>query len=233
MIQAIFFDFNGVIIDDERIHLKIYREVLQTHGVELTDEDYFDSLGMDDVTFTQAAFGRAGRTVDDQTTRAIIDREHELHRAAIEAEVPFTSGVITFIKEASREFQLGIVSMAERDEIEHVLKPRNLLSRFSTIVTAQPGLRHKPEPDCYLRGLELLNEQRRLNRQLPLLAKESLVIEDSPPGIQSARAAGMRTLGVTNTVDGERLRAAGADIVSASLADWNADAIRLVFNGHS
>src|SRR5437660_4981025 len=85
MIQAIFFDFNGVIIDDERIHLKAYREVLGSHGVELTDEDYFACLGMDDVAFTRAAFQRAGSQVDDQTTRTIISREHELHRSLIEA----------------------------------------------------------------------------------------------------------------------------------------------------
>ena len=75
MIHAIFFDFNGVIIDDERIHLRAYREVLASHGVGLTDEDYFPCLGMDDVAFTRAAFARAGRQVDEQTTRAIIDRE--------------------------------------------------------------------------------------------------------------------------------------------------------------
>src|SRR5881398_630986 len=121
MIQAILFDFNGVIIDDERIHLKAYREVLQAEGVELTDEDYFASLGMDDVAFTRAAFARAVRTVDDQTARAIINREHELHRSLIR-EVPFAPGVITFIKEATRKFQLGIVSMAERSEIDYVLK---------------------------------------------------------------------------------------------------------------
>ena len=121
MIHAIFFDFNGVIIDDERIHLRAYREILQTHDVELKEEDYFQCLGMDDVAFTRAAFARAGREVDDETTRVIIDREHALHRSIIEAEVPFAPGVVTFIKEASRKFQLGIVSMAEADEIEHVL----------------------------------------------------------------------------------------------------------------
>ena len=61
MIQAILFDFNGVIIDDERIHLRAYREVLQEYDVALTDEDYFPCLGMDDVAFTRAAFARAGR----------------------------------------------------------------------------------------------------------------------------------------------------------------------------
>src|SRR5437867_7114372 len=121
MIQAIFFDFNGVIIDDERIHLKAYREVLGSQGVELTDEDYFGCLGMDDVAFTQAAFARVDRQVDDQTTRAIINGEHELHRSLIAEELPLASGVVTFVKEAARKYQLGIVSMAERSEIDYVL----------------------------------------------------------------------------------------------------------------
>ena len=159
MIQAIFFDFNGVIIDDERIHLKAYRQVLQDENVELSDEDYFASLGMDDVAFTKAAFARGGREVDDEQTRSIIDREHALHRSLIQEEVPWAPGVITFIKEAARKFQLGIVSMAEYSEITHVLDPMNLVSSFTVIVTAAPGLKHKPAPDCYLRGLELLNER--------------------------------------------------------------------------
>jgi HAD superfamily hydrolase (TIGR01509 family) len=230
MIQAIFFDFNGVIIDDERIHLRAYREVLQTHNVELNDDDYFKCLGMDDVAFTRAAFARAGREVDDEITRTIVDREHELHRSIIESEVPFAPGVITFVKEASREFDLGIVSMAELSEIEHVLAPANLLGRFTVIVTAAPGLNHKPAPDCYQRALELLNEQRRNDRELPLLPSECLVIEDAPPGVKAGQAAGMRTLAVTNTVTESLLRAAGADVVSASLADWNTDAVRHLFD---
>jgi beta-phosphoglucomutase-like phosphatase (HAD superfamily) len=56
-----------------------------------------------------------------------------------------------------------------------------------------------------------------------------LAIEDSPPGIQSARAAGMKTLGVTNTVTDEALRDAGADVVTKSLADWTPAAVKLVF----
>jgi phosphoglycolate phosphatase/beta-phosphoglucomutase len=230
MIKAIFFDFNGVIIDDERIHLKAYREILKAEDVELSDEDYFASLGMDDVAFTRAAFARAGRTVDDETARAIIDREHAMHRSLIEKKVPFAPGVVTFIKEASRELQLGIVSMAELSEITHVLSPLNLVPSFSVIVSAQPGLKHKPAPDCYLRALDLLNEKRRTDRQLPLLASECLVIEDAPPGVEAGRAAGMRTLAVMNTVAEPPLRAAGADVVTANLADWNLDAAHHLFD---
>ena len=230
MIQAIFFDFNGVIIDDERIHLRAYREALQEHNVELDDDDYFKCLGMDDVAFTRAAFARVGRQVDDDTTRSIIDREHEMHRSIIESEVPFAPGVITLVKEAAREFDLGIVSMAELSEIEHVLAPAKLLQNFTVIITAEPGLNHKPAPDCYRRALELLNATRRNDLKLPLIASECLVVEDAPPGVRAARAAGMRTLAVTNTVTESLLRAAGADIVSASLADWNTDAVHHLFD---
>lgn len=87
----------------------------------------------------------------------------------------------------------------------------------------------KPAPDCYLTGLTKLNEKRQQERKLPLLSSECLAIEDSPPGIQAGRAAGMRTLGVTNTVSGEALREAGAEVVTASLADWTADAVKLLF----
>ncbi|HXT62256.1 MAG TPA: HAD family phosphatase [Pyrinomonadaceae bacterium] len=230
MIQAIFFDFNGVIINDERIHLQAYQEVLQTHDVELLEEDYFNCLGMNDVAFTRAAFARAGREVDDETMRTIIDREHELHRSFIEAEVPFAPGIVTFVREAAREFDLGIVSMAETSEIEHVLNPANLTHHFAVIVGAEPGLNYKPAPDCYRRGLELLNAARRSDRRLPLLPAECLVIEDAPPGVAAGRAAGMRTLAITNTVAEPLLRAARADVVSATLDDWNTDAVRLVFD---
>ena len=230
MIEAIFFDFNGVIIDDERIHLRAYRDVLGSEDVPLSDEDYFARLGMDDVAFVRAAYARAGWALTDETMQAVIKREHELHREFIKNDLPVASGVVTFIKEASRRYQLGIVSMAERSEIDHVLDRADVLEYFLVFVSAEPGLKHKPAPDCYQRALELLNEELRATRRLPLLANECLVIEDAPPGIEAARAAGMRTIGITNTVSESQLRSAGAEIVTANLADWNRDAVHHLFD---
>ena len=230
MIHAIFFDFNGVIINDERVHLKAYREVLTAESVELTDEDYFASLGMDDVAFVRAAFARVNKPLTDELARDVIDREHALHRELIALDLPVQSGVIAFIKQLSRLFDLGIVSMAERSEIDHVLDLAGIKDRFSVVVSAAIGLNHKPAPDCYLRALEVLNNQRRSERMLPALAAECVVIEDAPPGIQAARAAGMKTIGVTTTVDEQALREAGADVVTPNLADWNADAVHHLFD---
>jgi HAD superfamily hydrolase (TIGR01509 family) len=230
MIQAIFFDFNGVIIDDEPIQLKVYQEALAAEGVALTEEDYYSALGMDDVTFVSAAFERVGLALTDETANALIERKTELHRKMIEDEVPLFPGVVTFIKALSRHYTLGLVSMARRVEIEHVLVRAKLDRAFAVIVSAEDAHTYKPDPCCYQRALELLNEKRRDERKLPLLPEECLVIEDSPPGIQAGRAAGMRSLGVTNTVKEEALRAAGANIVTASLADWTVDAVHHVFD---
>ena len=230
MIQTIFFDFNGVIINDERIHLKAYREVLLGEHVALTDEDYFASLGMDDAAFVRAAYTRADRPLTDEKMRALIEREHEVHREMIRNDLPVPPGVVTFIKAASRHYQLGIVSMAERSEIDHVLELAGLGGLFSIIVSAEPGLKHKPAPDCYQRALEQLNETRRAIRQLPLLAYECLVIEDAPPGIQAARDAGMHTVGVTTTVSESQLRDAQAEIVTPNLTDWSNDAVHHLFD---
>jgi len=229
-VHAILFDFNGVIIDDERIHLKAYRDVLAAEGVQLTDDDYFASLGMDDAAFVRAAYKRAGKGLRDEDARRLIDREHELHREMIKKDLPVPAGAIAFIKEAARHYDLGIVSMAERREIEHVLELAGINNEFSLIVSAEPGRNHKPAPDCYRDALELLNQRRRTERALPLLAKECLVIEDSPPGIESARAAGMRTIGVTTTVNENALRQAGADVVTHNLSDWTTDAVHHLFD---
>ena len=230
MIKAIFFDFNGVIIDDETIQMKAYQEVLRGHDINLLEEWYFGSLGMDDWTFVRSMFEKAGKPVTDETIESVQQAKTAIHREMIKDELPLFSGVLTFLKSVSRHFQIGLVSMANRQEVGHVFERANLSPLFSVVVTAEDTSVCKPAPDCYVCGLGKLNEKRQQERMLPLLPAECLAIEDSPPGIESARGAGMRTLGVTNTVAESALRAAGADVVTRSLADWNADAVRLVFN---
>lgn len=229
MIQAIFFDFNGVIINDEPLQLKAVQEALVPEGITLTEKDYYDSLGMDDMTFVRAAFGRVGKPLTDETTSAVIERKSKLHRELIRDELPLFAGVVTFIKALARRYPLGIVSMSRRTEIDHVLERAGLNGIFTVIVSAEDAHTCKPDPCCYNRALEFLNQKRRAAGQPPLRPEECLVIEDAPPGIQAARAAGMRTLGVTNTVPENALRAAGADVVTASLADWTTDAVHHVF----
>src|SRR5205814_6969983 len=98
MIKSILFDFNGVIIDDEKLQLKAYTTVLKEQEIELTETDYFASLGMDDVRFVEAAFKRAGIPLTDTVLGEVIERKSASHRTMIEDDLPLFPGAVTFIK---------------------------------------------------------------------------------------------------------------------------------------
>ena len=208
MIKAIFFDFNGVIIDDETIQMKAFQEVLRGHDINVTEESYFAALGMDDRTFVRSMFMKAGKPLTDVMLESLMEAKTSIHRDTIKDELPLFPGVLTFLKAAARHFSVGLVSMANLNEVNYVFQRANLTSLFSVVVTTEDTSVCKPAPDCYVCGLTKLNEKRQRERLLPLLASECLAIEDSPPGIESARVAGMHTLGVTNTVEERELRAA-------------------------
>lgn len=230
MIQAVFFDFNGVIIDDEPLQMKAYQEVLGREGLTVTEADYYGSLGMDDRAFVRAAFERAEKELTDEALGRVIEAKSAAHRKLLEGELPLFPGVVTFIKAMKRGHAVGLVSMARRTEIDYVLERAALTNIFDVIVSAEDATACKPDPSCYNNGLAFLNRRRGEAHIIPLRADECLVIEDSPPGIRSGRAAGMRTLGVTNTVTDQALREAGAESVTRSLADWTPDAVHHVFD---
>ena len=230
MIKAIFYDFNGVILNDEPLQMQAYKEVLREHGIDLSEADYYSALGLDDKGFVRHAFQRAQKPLADDVLKVVLKGKGVRHRELIGDELPLFPGVVTFLKATARHYSLGIVSMATRDEIEYALNRARLLPLFSVVVSAEDVNACKPAPDCYRRGLHKLNENRQRARRLPLLPGECLVIEDSPPGIESGRGAGMRTLGVTNTVSEGDLRAVGAEIVTPGLSDWTVDSVHHLFS---
>jgi len=230
MIKAIFYDFNGVILNDEPLQMQAYKEVLREHGIDLSEADYYSALGLDDKGFVRHAFQRAQKPLADDVLKVVLKGKGVRHRELIGDELPLFPGVVTFLKATARHYSLGIVSMATRDEIEYALNRARLLPLFSVVVSAEDVNACKPAPDCYRWGLHKLNENRQAARRLPLLPGECLVIEDSPPGIESGRGAGMRTLGVTNTVSEGDLRAVGAEIVTPGLSDWTVDSVHHLFS---
>ena len=229
MIRAILFDFNGVIINDEPLRLQAYAEVLKNENIEMTEEDYYSCLGMDDKAYIETAFGRAEKQYDDAKVSDIMNAKTKRWRELIEKEVPLFDGVENFIKKSEKDFALGIVSMARREEIEHILEKTGLQDSFSITVSAEDIKQHKPDPECYQKGFSLIDAWRMRMGGNPMTREDCLVIEDAPQGITAGKTAGLMTLGVTNTVEAKRLREAGANSVTHSLADWMPDTIRRVF----
>ena len=83
MIKAILMDFNGIIIDDERLQMQAYQQILKDEGIDLTEADYFSSLGMDDKTFVEAAFQRADKKIAADKIVAINDAKSAKWREMI------------------------------------------------------------------------------------------------------------------------------------------------------
>ena len=229
MIKGILFDFNGVIIDDEPLQMKAYQEILGKEGVVVTEEYYYSCLGMDDKTFVSEAYRRDGKEPDTNKVLEATLAKSAKWRELIADELPLFPGVVDFIKKMANDFALGIVSMSTREDIGLVLEQANLGEYFSIIVSAEDVSNCKPHPECYLKGFNALDSYRIKQQHLPMVHGECLVIEDSPPGIQSAKAAGLQALGVTNTVSADALRAAGADAIAKNLDDWMPGSVRRVF----
>ena len=230
MIKAILMDFNGVIIDDEPLQMKAYQEILKDEGLELTEEQYYASMGMDDRTFLENVYQRADKKPEANKILEITQAKSNRWREMIASEVPLFEGVENFIKKMARDFAVGIVSMARRDEIEYVLDRANLSRYISAIISANDVEQCKPHPECYLRGFNAIDAYRMSRDGLPMVHSECLVIEDAPQGIRAAKAARLKALGVTNTVSAEQLREAGADAIAKNLNDWMPESIRQVFD---
>lgn len=229
MIKALLLDFNGVIIDDEPIQMRVYQDLLAAENIALTDEQYYDSLGMDDRSFVEAAFARVGRTPETNQVLEIVQHKSQKWREVIADGLPLFANVENFIRKMSKEFALGIVSMSNRTDILHVLEQADLTDCFDVIVSSEDVKMCKPDPECYRIGFRELDLARTRKGHLPMIHSECVVIEDSPPGVEAGRAADLPVLGVTNTVDAGELRAAGATWIAKDLDDWFPESFRRAF----
>ena len=229
MIKALLMDFNGVIINDEPIQMRAYQEILAAEDIALSDEQYYDSLGMDDKTFVASAYERVGRTPETNKILEITQKKSQKWHDIVSDELPLFENVDNFVRKMASDFALGIVSMSQRPDIEYVLERAGLSDCFDVIVSAEDVSKCKPDPECYRIGFRELDLARVAKGHLPMIHSECVVIEDSPPGVQAGRAADLPVLGVTNTVDAEKLREAGAIWIAKNLDDWFPESFRRAF----
>ena len=212
---AIVFDFDGVLADSEPLHLATYQEVVSSLGVTLTREDYYENfLGYSDADLFRLLAARHGWSLDAGHIQMLIDQKSEIFDAAVAAGGILYPGAVECVQRLAQVFPLAIASGALRHEIELVLEGAGLTPCFRFIVGAGETANGKPAPDPYLRAAEL--------HGVPPSA--CVAIEDSRWGIQSAKTAGMKCVGITNTYSAAEL--ASADVVIDTLAQFTEELIR-------
>ncbi len=204
-IRAVLFDCNGVIADDEPVHLKLFQKVLKEEGIPLTVKEYFKRyLAMDDKSCFIDVLKRYKRPVNKRIIQELIERKAAYYEETIQDEIRIFPGVEKLAKALSKNCALAVVSGALRHEINWILKYAGIGRNFSKIISAENVTHGKPHPECYRKGLKALNQLPKF-RKNPLKAGECAAIEDSVHGIQAAKGAGMRCIAVTNSYSKEKL----------------------------
>jgi HAD superfamily hydrolase (TIGR01509 family) len=190
LVAALLFDFNGTISDDEGVLCAIHRELFAEQGRPLSEQEYFDRLaGLSDPEIVERWLGTG-----HPATAEVLERRVQFFRERAGDGSTVPQHVREAVLQASARSRLAVVSGAMRSEIDMVLRAAGL-DVFEVIVSAEDVRRGKPDPEGYLLAL----------RRLRLQAGDAVAIEDAPPGIAAAKAAGLSCVAVLGTVPRERL----------------------------
>jgi len=177
--QALFFDFDGTIVDSLPLFYQIYLDFLKEFGIEGSQEE-FDRLNGASVKEIIESFKRTHEISGSELEMLELYFKKVHH--AYQYQVEFFPGILSFLSAAQKMgYQLVIVSSAPKHFIEEFLRLKNIDSWFDSIVTLESGHKGKPAADIYLDALKTTQ----------LDPKEVLVFEDSKNGVLSAEAAGL------------------------------------------
>jgi beta-phosphoglucomutase len=221
VLRAIVFDFDGVIANSEPLHFQAFRDVLAEESITLSERAYYDRyLGFDDVGAFEAMLRDNGRPAGREQVAGLVARKAVQLEFLERGRSVLFPGAAAAVQRASAAMPIAIASGARGEEIRRILERERLTACFTAIVAAEDTPVSKPAPDPYLRALTLL----RATAGETLAASSCVAIEDSRWGLQSARAAGMRTVAVTNSYSDTAL-AEFADLIIPSLEAIDLDVL--------
>jgi len=214
MLRAVIFDFDGVIADTERLHLHGFRQALASHGVSVSEADYFARyLGCDDHEGFSLILDDNGCEYDGETLSRLKFHKERVFRELARERVRLFPGVRGLLEQL--RFQPSVAtaigSGALHAEITLVLDLMDVAEYFDTVIGADDVDRHKPDPQTFLTARD------RLSVSCPgLRSNECVVIEDSSAGLQAARASGMYSVAVATSYPSHELE---ADVVVDEIGD--------------
>ncbi len=227
MLRAVLFAFNGVLVDDGPIHLDLFQKVLAEEEIALPAADD-PGRHLDDRARFAAALAAAGEPATVPRLMRLIARKASYYQERVRREgYPFAAGAAGLVRDlAARGWMLGVVTGAQREEVEGALRQEGLLGRFKVLVTAEDVGESGPGPEGYERALDAFNSLPPLPERL-LHPHEVLAVEGSPAGLADAAEVGLPTLGVARSDSWNRLR--GADAVVETLSDLSPERLERLY----
>lgn len=221
MFPATLFDFNGVLVDDEHVHLEAFRDAVRPLGIEITEKEYWEELlGFDDLGGFEAILKKAGQDPSRSQLQELLEakRPHYMRRAR--ESLRTFDGAAELIRLCAKSGPVAVVSGALTDEIVFGLEHLQVRDLVPHIISAEDTTVSKPDPEGYRMGIEWLRPQ------IGESAQRALVIEDSIDGIAAAKAAGLPTIAVAHSYKFEELQKTEADLVLVRLSEINEEVLR-------
>jgi HAD superfamily hydrolase (TIGR01509 family) len=203
------FDMDGVLVDSNPLHREVWASYTRRHGIEAGDELERLMYGRHNDEIVRGLFGPGLEEADVQrhgAAKEALFRES----AAGSLEGALVPGVREFLERHAGS-PMAVASNAEAANVDFVLDGAGLRRYFRVVMSGGEVRNPKPHPEVYLRTADLME----------VAPVNCIVFEDSEPGVEAARAAGMRTLGVTTThpeLPGVEL--AIADFFDGALEEW-------------
>lgn len=195
---------DGVLIHSTPVHNEAWQAYLRNHGIECDLRSIEDSmLGKHNADIVRIFFGDG---LPDSEVARHGARKEEIYRRLMGPRLrsQLVPGVVDFLGGLSG-IALALATNAEPENVSFVLDGAGLRDRFRAVIAGDDVARPKPDPEIYLRAADMLGRDPR----------DCIVFEDSMTGIQAAREAGARVVGVTTTTD----RLSGCDFVIADFLD--------------
>lgn len=195
MIRAVFFDFDGVLVDSEPLHFECWAEVLAGYGISLSAESYVEKfIGVSNRAMIEILCRENSRAFDARFFDECYGRKKVIYQERARAACRTPSDLLQFIRSASSGLRFGVVSSSARCEVEPHLVGQGIRDAIAALVCQEDVEKLKPAPDPYLRALEMVNATADGSRAIR--PDECLVVEDSGPGAEAGRLAGMQVLRV-------------------------------------
>jgi beta-phosphoglucomutase family hydrolase len=211
--RAVLWDLDGTLVDSGDYHWRAWRETMRPEGVELTYEQFLASFGQKNDRILTAWLGAE---VTPETIRRVGDAKEALYRqlARIEGLAP-SPGAAEWVERLHNDgWRQAIASSAPAENVRVMLEVLHLDASFEAIVSAEEVTAGKPDPQVFLAAAA----------KLSVAPSACVVVEDAAAGVEAARRAGMKCVGVS------RATVLEADLFVRSLADLPRGAFELLLN---
>ncbi|MBY9005923.1 MAG: HAD family phosphatase [Candidatus Lokiarchaeota archaeon] len=212
---AVIFDVDGVLIDSGPIHYKSWKKLADEIGIPFTKQYFDDSFGKQGIPTLRNI---VGKNISEKQLLEWVELKEVYYREMVKNKLIAMPGVITLIKELKENsFKLAVATSGPPENTDLLLKTIYIDQFFDQIITAADIKKGKPAPDIFLM----------VSKNLNILPKNCLVIEDAPVGIEAAKKAGMKCIALTTTYEVSKLN--NADMIIDSLSEINTyDIIELI-----